>query len=48
MKNEIQNRPWSLVAYIVGFDINHGFMLSVEASWERFSIQKVSRGTIDP
>ena len=32
MTNEIQNRPWSFLAYIVGFDNNHGLMLSVEAS----------------
>ena len=32
MTNEIQNRSWSLLGYIVGFDNNHGLMLSVETS----------------
>ena len=46
MTNEIKNRKWSLLAYIVGFDNNHGLMLSVEASWEILRCQAVSPRTI--
>jgi hypothetical protein len=48
MTNEIQNRPWSLLAYIVGFDNNRCHMQSVEASWQKLVNQAVSSEIIDP
>jgi hypothetical protein len=48
MTKEIQNRPWSLLAYIVGFDNNRCYMQSVEASWQKLVKQAVSSGIIDP
>jgi predicted GIY-YIG superfamily endonuclease len=46
--NEIQTRPWSLLAYIVGFDNNRCHIKSVEASWQKLVNQAVSKVIIDP
>ena len=48
MTNEIQNRPWIFLGYIVGFDNNRCLMQSVEASWQKKINQAVFRGMIDP
>jgi predicted GIY-YIG superfamily endonuclease len=48
MTNEIQNRPWSLLAYIVGFDNNRCHMQSVQASWQKLINQAVLSGIIEP
>ena len=48
MTNDIQNRPCSLLAYIVGYDNNRCYMQSVEASWQKLVNQAVSKEIIDP
>ena len=46
--NEIQNRPWAILAYIAGFDRNKQSMLSMEDSWKRLRNNAIHNGTRDP
>ena len=46
--NEIQNRPWAILAYIAGFDRNKQSMLSIEDSWKRLRNNAIHNGTRDP
>ena len=46
--NEIQNRPWAILAYIAGFDRNKTSMLSMEDSWKRLRNNAIHNGTRDP
>ena len=46
--NEIQNRPWAILACIAGFDKNKQFMLSIEDSWKRLRNNAIQNGIRDP
>ena len=46
--NEIQKRPWAVLAYIAGFDCNRQRMLSVEDSWKRLCNNAIRGGVRDP
>ena len=46
--NEIGNRPWAILGYIIGFDKNRAWMMSVEDSWQRLRQRAILIGERDP
>ena len=46
--NEIGNRPWAILGYIIGFDRNRAWMMSVEDSWQRLRQRAILIGERDP